>query len=195
MKKLQAVLLAVCLVLALVPFSAVAQDVVFTDWTETDSLPTSGAYKLTENVTLVTSFSDTYSFKGELILDLNGKTVTITKDAFDSITVPKGSSLKIVDNSEEKTGKITNGSNASSINTLIYANGGSFELAGGTLESVGGGKVVYINGSTGVGTISGGSIINASPRSGYALLSTPTPMRQYPAAILSIMLQTDMPYR
>ena len=169
MKKLQAVLLAVCLVLALVPFSAVAQDVVFTDWTETDSLPTSGAYKLTENVTLVTSFSDTYSVKGELILDLNGKTVTITKDAFDSITVPKGSSLKIVDNSEEKTGKITNGSNASSINTLIYANGGSFELAGGTLESVGGGKVVYINGSTGVGTISGGSIINASPRSGYAL--------------------------
>ena len=60
MKKLQAVLLAVCLVLALMPFSAVAQDVVFTDWTETDSLPTSGAYKLTENVTLVTSFSDTY---------------------------------------------------------------------------------------------------------------------------------------
>ena len=47
---------------------------IYTDWDSGTSLPTSGKYKLITNVTL----SESVKLTGDLILDLNGYTVTAT---------------------------------------------------------------------------------------------------------------------
>lgn len=54
----------------------------FRPWEETTSLPTAGAWYLTENVTVTTNTN----LAGELALDLNGKTIT-RMGAFDNIQV------------------------------------------------------------------------------------------------------------
>lgn len=129
----------------------------YTDWSDPTSMPTSGTYRLTTNVDISTTFGNGIVIRDNLVLDLNGHTLTITGGAFEAITVRSGDSLTIEDSSGG--GKITNGSNASSINTLIYANGGSVTLKGGALESSGG-NALYVN-AGGSGTIAGGSILNS----------------------------------
>ena len=49
----------------------------YTEWATTNSLPTSGTYKLMDNVTLNTTFSEYPTVTGSLTLDLNGHTVTV----------------------------------------------------------------------------------------------------------------------
>ena len=165
-KKLLSLVLVLVLALSLSVVSLAADEPAYEEWTSTDSLPTSGAYKLMENVNVTTEFSNAPTIKGSLVLDLNGKTVTITGGSFNAITVNKGGSLTIEDNSAEQTGKITNGDNASSINTLLYANGGSLNIKGGTIEGSGG-NVVYVNAS-GSASITGGEIVNRA-NNNYAL--------------------------
>ena len=85
-KKLLSLVLVLVLALSLSVVSLAADEPAYEEWTSTDSLPTSGAYKLMENVNVTTEFSNAPTIKGSLVLDLNGKTVTITGGSFNAIT-------------------------------------------------------------------------------------------------------------
>ena len=77
------------------------------DWTSADSLPTSGKYRLTQNVTIDARVAMT----GDLSLDLNGWTITrvIKADAADYgvYTTNKAGNLYITDGSAEAKGTVT----------------------------------------------------------------------------------------
>ena len=77
------------------------------DWTSADSLPTSGKYRLTQNVTIDARVAMT----GDLSLDLNGYTITrvIKADAADYgvYTTNKAGNLYITDGSAEAKGTVT----------------------------------------------------------------------------------------
>ena len=90
------------------------------DWTDATKLPTAGKYKLMTNVT----FSATQSLTGELWLDLNGQTVTMTGNAQAINTA--GQKL-VIDDLSGKTGDElgTIKTTATSINAsaaVIYVN-------------------------------------------------------------------------
>lgn len=78
MKKVTSILMAFVLMLTLIP-TAWAEGESVKEWTATDSLPEYGTYKLMNDVTL----SSTHVVKGELNLDLNGKTVKNENDLWD----------------------------------------------------------------------------------------------------------------
>lgn len=78
MKKVTSILMVFVLMLTLIP-TAWAEGESVKEWTATDSLPEYGTYKLMNDVTL----SSTHVVKGELNLDLNGKTVKNENDLWD----------------------------------------------------------------------------------------------------------------
>lgn len=78
MKKVTSILMAFVLMLTLIP-TAWAEGESVKEWTATDSLPEYGTYKLMNDVTL----TNTHVVKGELNLDLNGKTVKNESDLWD----------------------------------------------------------------------------------------------------------------
>ena len=103
-----------------------ADEKAFTAWTETTSLPTSGAYYLTQGVTI----SGNVTLNENLTLCLNGQTIS------GSITVGSGATLTLTDCSSDNSGKIQGG---------VLVNGGKFELYSGTIT---GGVQVGIKGGT-----------------------------------------------
>ena len=97
-KGILAFLLSCLLLLCLAPSAVLAKEPDdYTDWTDTDSLPTSGTYRLTENVIVETSIS---VGGNTLVLDLNGKTVNFNTKERNGLTLSSGGSLTIEDNSE-----------------------------------------------------------------------------------------------
>ena len=98
-------------------------------YTESATLPTSGAVKLTGPVTLTEALVTT----GNLYIDLNGQTVTMTGGNF---AIQAKHNVVITDSSAEKTGKIvnTNTSFTASASVLKVENGKKVVLAGGTLD-------------------------------------------------------------
>ena len=170
-KRLLTVLLAVCLVLALGTVTAAAADGDdYAEWTSTTSLPTSGTYKLMNDVTVddETTIGSWASSTPEtpaktLILDLNGKTITTTDGQVFYVQTNGG--LTISDS--VGTGKITNNGVTSSSKNVVYVSG-HFEISGGTIENTTrSGYALYVN-SSGKATISGGTIVNTGS-SGYSL--------------------------
>ena len=136
-----------------------AADDGYTEWTSTDSLPTSGTYRLTQDVTISTTSSKYPTVTGTLVLDLAGHTITVSGDGYYAYYVNNSkASLTIQDS--EGNGKITNsGINASS-KTLIQVNSGSFTLEGGTLENTtSSGYALFLN-SDSTAEISGGTVVN-----------------------------------
>ena len=79
MKKVTSILMAFVLMLTLIP-TAWAEGESVKEWTAADSLPEYGTYKLMNDVTL----TNTHVVKGELNLDLNGKTVKNESDLWDT---------------------------------------------------------------------------------------------------------------
>lgn len=98
-------------------------------YTESATLPTSGAVKLTGPVTLTEALVTT----GNLYIDLNGQTVTMTGGNF---AIQAKHTVIITDSSAEKAGKIvnTNTSFTASASVLKVENGQKVVLAGGTLD-------------------------------------------------------------
>ena len=137
----------------------------YTEWTSTDSLPSSGKYKLMNSVTLsgdVTVGKWAGSRPGTpsdtLVLDLNGHTVTAAGGRAFFVQVTGG--LTIEDSAGG--GKITNAGVSDSMKTLVQVNGGAFTLKGGTLENVtSGGTALFLNGNS-TTIISGGTVENVA---------------------------------
>ena len=166
-KKWLSVLLAVVLVAALLPTMAFAAD--YTEWTDNESLPTSGTYKLMTDINItIDSYNGVSIGRNSLVLDLNGHTVNFTSSRGNAITLSTGGSLTIEDNSDEQDGKITNANGYSAAYSLIYANGGSVTLKGGTLEGYGA-QVLYANTSNASVELLGGAIVNNNSNGGYGL--------------------------
>ena len=109
-------------------------DVTFTPWTQTDSLPTAaGNYYLTENVTL----TDTWTVPdGETSLCLNGKdmllTNGITAQLLTTITIPQNATLKLFNCDQHGSGgKISGGPFCGvTVNGCFYMYGGAISENG-----------------------------------------------------------------
>lgn len=135
----------------------------YKDWTSANSLPTSGTYRLTQDVTVqkevtVGRWASSRPEKPTTILtlDLNGHTITATSGQAFFVQVSGG--LVIEDSKGD--GKITNAEASGSSKTLIQINDGSFELKGGTLENTSSmGYALHLNVSS-TGAISGGTVVN-----------------------------------
>lgn len=117
-------------------------DVTFTAWTATDSLPTAaGNYYLTENVTL----SDTWSVpSGETTLCLNGKSIKQTTENVWAVSIGSGSTLKLYDCG--KVGKITREVSQSTAGSVSVSNGGILYMYGGNIsDTTSYSPAVYVN--------------------------------------------------
>ena len=132
-------------------------DVTFAAWTETDSLPASGAYYLTNDVTVSgqTTISDT------LTLCLNGCKID-AKQSGRIFKIESGGSLTLYDCDSGKKGMLTGGSiDDGNGGGAVYVDGGSFTMNGGTIagniaaNGSGGGIHVY---NSGTFTMNGGTI-------------------------------------
>lgn len=160
-----AFLLSCLFLLCLAPSAVLAEEQDdYEDWTSTDSLPTSGTYRLTDDVTVNNGIS---VGQNTLVLDLNGYTVNFNTQKGDGLTLFSGGSLTIEDNSEGQPGKMTNQEGHSAAYSLIAANGGTVTLKGGTLESYGGNAIYAYN--RGNVVLSGAKIHNVGSSGGYAL--------------------------
>ena len=131
-----------------------ADEKTFTAWTETTSLPTSGAYYLTQGVTI----SGNVTLNENVTLCLNGQTIS------GSITVGSGATLTLTDCSSDNSGKIQGG---------VTVNGGKFELYSGTITGgvqVGKKGADYQTGSS--FTMYGGAITGNEDYGGVFLVGT-----------------------
>ena len=135
----------------------------YTDWTHDDSLPTSGTYRLTTNVTIKPTFSDYATVKSSLVLDLAGHTVTVSDEAGgDYAYFVNSSNASLVIEDSVGGGRITNAGTTDRMSTLIQVNSGSFELKGGTLENTSSmGYALHLNSSS-TATLSGGTVVNTA---------------------------------
>ena len=105
-------------------------DVTFTEWTATDSLPdTAGNYYLTENVTLSAAWNVP---SGETTLCLNGKTIKQTTEDVWAVSIGSGSTLKLYDCGE--AGKITREGHGYNAGSVSVGNGGTFYMYGGNIS-------------------------------------------------------------
>ena len=168
----------------------------YTEWTSTDSLPTSGTYRLTDNVTIKPTFFEYATVTRSLVLDLAGHTVTVSDEGDGNYAYfVNSSNASLVIEDSVGGGKITNAGTTDRMLTLIQVNNGSFELKGGTLENtssmgyavfinssaqltmtdgeikntVNGGYAVYINGTAGF-TMEGGKVTQESTYSSSAAI-------------------------
>ena len=159
-KRILTVLLAACLVAALGTVTA---------WAANDSgdfevwsggALTDGNYKLENDVTV----SETIEINGNVVLDLNGHTVTASGDP--AFNIDNDGNLTICDSSSDGDGKITNtGSDTFQKVIEVY---GTFEITGGEISnSVSSGYALYADYNASV-EINGGTISN-SGNNGYAL--------------------------
>lgn len=154
--------MAVCLILTLLPATALAADT-YTEWTSEDNLPTSGTYRLEKDVTLtktITIGGWDSSVPAEpaqtLVLDLNGHTVTMDGGY---LYVQTNGGLTIEDSAG--TGKITN-EGAAGYGAQLVMVAGAFTMTGGTVENHrSNSDAVFFNGSS-YGTLSGGTISNVA---------------------------------
>ena len=129
-----------------------ADEKTFTAWTETTSLPTSGAYYLTQGVTI----SGNVTLNENLTLCLNGQTIS------GSITVGSGATLTLTDCSD--SGRVQG---------EVLVNGGKLELYSGTITGgvqVGKKGADYQTGSS--FTMYGGAITGNEDYGGVFLVGT-----------------------
>ena len=133
----------------------------YTNWANKDSLPTSGTYRLTSDVTIKPTFSKYATVTKSLVLDLAGHTVTVNdEEGGEYAYFVNSSNASLVIEDSVGGGKITNAGTNDRMLTLIQVNSGSFELKGGTLENTSSmGYALYVNSSS-TATLSGGTVVN-----------------------------------
>ncbi|MBD5110935.1 MAG: hypothetical protein HDT42_00105 [Ruminococcaceae bacterium] len=98
-------------------------NVEWTEWTDTDELPTSGSIYLSDDVTL----SSTITLDGDLTLCLNGHSISGTTTKF---TVPENTTLNICDCSTGESGKLT----GTTDDSAVIVDGGTFNLYSGEIS-------------------------------------------------------------
>ena len=180
-KRLLASLMSLCLLVGLLPATALAAEETqdgeppvsepvtsaeadgYTEWTSIDSLPTSGTYRLTDNVTIKPTFFDYATVTKSLVLDLAGHTVTVSDEGDGKYAYfVNSSNASLVIEDSVGGGKITNAGTSDSMLTLIQVNSGNFELKGGTLENTSSmGYALHLNSSS-TATLSGGTVVNTA---------------------------------
>lgn len=140
----------------------VCENVLWTAWTSANSLPNSGNYYLTTNVTLSTNGG--VAANSTLNLDLNGHSIDVTQNGQSSagnyfrpfVLEKAGSTLNITDTSAEESGKIYGGIKGDAgLAIRITASNATLNIFGGTIS---GEKVTQ----TGGATVSGLIQINAA---------------------------------
>ena len=122
----------------------------YTNWANKDSLPTSGTYRLTSDVTIKPTFSKYATVTKSLVLDLAGHTVTVNdEEGGEYAYFVNSSNASLVIEDSVGGGKITNAGTNDRMLTLIQVNSGSFELKGGTLKNTSSmGYALYVNSSS-----------------------------------------------
>ena len=180
-KRLLASLMSLCLLVGLLPATALAAEETqdgeppvsepvtsaeadgYTEWTSIDSLPTSGTYRLTDNVAIKPTFFDYATVTKSLVLDLAGHTVTVSDEGDGKYAYfVNSSNASLVIEDSVGGGKITNAGTSDSMLTLIQVNSGNFELKGGTLENTSSmGYALHLNSSS-TATLSGGTVVNTA---------------------------------
>lgn len=153
-------LLSILMAIAMMPAAAFAVEEApkestepYTEWSAASTKPTSGHYKLTNDLTV-----QCFTVSGNLTIDLNGHTLTKAFISNIMFTVEDGGSLTIEDSSPGKTGQII-----SSNSTVINVSGsGAFTMTGGTIK--GGGTAPAIKTTSPNVTITGGTIENYSTK-------------------------------
>lgn len=146
-----------------VPETDVApEDIVWVDWTEENSLPTTGNFRLTKNVNL----SATHALAGNLNLDLNGYNITLNLGATATsgtvISVYGNDKLYITDLSgKDVPGKISLTHEASvltGLSCVVYASqNATFTLDNGIIDGSAV-KVSYAGAKYGAVTVGNGNI-------------------------------------
>ncbi|MFR8820187.1 MAG: hypothetical protein ACLVGW_08475, partial [Evtepia gabavorous] len=143
-KRLLASLMCLCLLVGLLPATALAAEETqdgeppvsepvtsasadgYTDWGSEDSLPTSGAYRLTGDVTIKPTFSDYATVTKSLVLDLAGHTVTVSDEEDGNYAYfVNSSNASLVIEDSVGGGKITNAGTSDRMLTLIQVNSGN----------------------------------------------------------------------
>ena len=117
-------------------------DVTFTAWDKTDSLPTAaGHYYLTKDVTLVATWNVP---GGETSICLNGKTITQTAQNNWAVSIGSESTLRLYDDGD--AGKITGEGNRENAGSVSVGDGGIFYMYGGNISgNIGNRPVVCVN--------------------------------------------------
>ena len=138
------------------------ENVTFTAWTKTDSLPNeTGNYYLTDSVTL----TETWTPADGVILDLNGKSITCTT-AHAVISVHPSTTFTLTDCKEK--GTITH--SAGQVGSGVSVAGGTFHMEGGSITDnnagLSGGGGVWMGG--GEFNMSGGSITGNTATASFA---------------------------
>ena len=153
------------------------QDVIWKSWVKADELPiASGHFYLTKDVELLKQQQVQES--AQLCVDLNGYTVTGTKNQRIYVNYNPGCTLSIMDNSEAQSGKlVAEASGKASSGYCVWIRYGQFNLYSGTLDGSNvstavNGAAVKVASSTMFsmygGTIIGGTtLINSEKQYGY----------------------------
>ena len=139
-KKILAVFLSLCMVMSLVPMTALAAE---ESWEEvstaeglSSALGAGGNIKLTEDITVTGAQTWTVGNGVNVVLDLNNHTISSSYAAISNyIMVINGGSLTVTDNSAEKGGKIEATDSSYGYGIQLKGNNSSFSLLSGTITT------------------------------------------------------------
>lgn len=156
--------MAVCLILTLLPATALAAD----GWTEVSSadalsvaLSTGGNIKLTDDITV--DSKQNWNVTEDVVLDLNNHVITSTYAEINNyIMAVNGASLTVTDNSAEKSGKIAATDSSYGYGIQLRGTGSSFTLLEGTIETTQETVDIYDSARNSKITISGGKLISTA---------------------------------
>ena len=161
-KKLLSVLMVLCLILAMAP-AAFAEGETEVDSAEalTSALQVGGNIKLTNNITVDTRQDWTIGSGINVVLDLNGNTITSSYAAQNYfIFVVNGGSLTVDDTAEN--GKIASTDNSYGYGIQLRGTGSSFTLLGGTIETTQETLDIYTPANNTTVNISGGKLVSTA---------------------------------
>ena len=166
-RKIFAAFLSLCMVISLVPMTALAAE---ESWTEvstaerlSSALVAGGNIKLTENITVTEAQAWTVEDGVNVVLDLNGHTISSSYGAINYYLITiNGGSLTIKDNSESKSGKIEATDSSGGYGIQLKGNGSSFTLMGGTIQTTQETLDIYTPASGSIVNISGGKLVSTS---------------------------------
>lgn len=149
--RLSSVFLAMLMILSLLTISALAEENSYQEWSQSDALPASGSYRLMSDVTI----NEAPNITGSLVLDLNGRTVTLDGVG---LNILKSGKLTLEDSAENGKIEITNSGRSG--DRIVVS--GTFTLSGGTIENQKTNVAAVLVNTTGSCTISGGTISNTA---------------------------------
>ena len=166
-RKFFAAFLSLCMVMSLVPMTALAAE---ESWTEvstaeelSSALVAGGNIKLTENITVTEAQAWTVGNGVNVVLDLNGYSITSTyNEANYYLFTVNGGSLTLNDSSETGTGKIEIQNASQSYPLQLRGTGSSFIMNGGTITATEDALDIYTSAQNTAITINGGTMRSQS---------------------------------